>query len=142
MQKGAIKIAANVDYEEYCTFDVTILKGAIETHLHFSGHTDTWKSFGEQLMNFPQNATHEVMFQEGRDEGYGPWFISIKAYCYNHQGHTALHLIMDNQERLPQKCRVEFSILAEAASINNLGARLFNWNVKQQDTITWKAQTS
>lgn len=142
MTEATIKIAASVDYDEYCTFEVTISKGTIETHLHFYGHSDTWKNFGAQLMAFPQDAAHKVMFQEGNDDNYGPWFLSIKAYCYDHQGHTALHIIMDNQERLPQKCRVEFSVLAEAASINKLGLILFNWEIKQQHTIEWKAQTS
>jgi hypothetical protein len=53
-----------------------------------------------------------------------------------------LYIILDNQECLPHKCRIEFSIIAEAASINKLGLQLFNWKVEQQDTIEWKAQIS
>lgn len=69
-------------------------------------------------------------------------FITIKSYCYDHQGHTALHIIIDNQEHLPHKYRLEFLILAEPASINKLGVSLFNWEIEQQQAIEWKAQTS
>jgi hypothetical protein len=142
MTEGTIKISATIDYGNYCTFDLTVATGWVRQSTSFFGYTDTFKDFGKSLMSFPMNTAHEVLFQEGKDEGYGPWFIAIKAYCHDHQGHTALHIIIDNQERLPLKCRLEFSILAEAASINNLGLKLLNWEIEQEHTIEWKAQIS
>ncbi|GAB2454505.1 hypothetical protein GCM10011375_01990 [Hymenobacter qilianensis] len=142
MGDDSIVISASNHCDDYCTFDLTVSTSWVRQSISFLGYTDTFEDFGKSLMNFPNNTAHEVWFQEGKDEGYGPWYLSVKAYCYNDQGHTALHIIIDNQEPLPKKCRVEFSILAEAASINNLGCSLFNWEIKQQQTIEWKAQTS
>ncbi|MGY2131628.1 hypothetical protein ACW9KT_05345 [Hymenobacter sp. HD11105] len=142
MNKDSIQISASIDHDYDCTFDITVSTGFIRQSLSFFGYTDAFKEFGWALKGFPMNTTHEVMFQQGTDDGYGPGYLMIKAYCYDHQGHTALHIIIDNKERLPQKCRVEFSILAEAASINKLGLKLFSWEFEQQDTIEWKAQIS
>jgi hypothetical protein len=144
MTQGTIEIAATV--EGYypasdCTYDVTISKGAIKTHLFFYGDTETWKSFGEQLIAFPQHIEDYPTFVMGDDESFIPLLV-LTAYCYNAQGHAALRVVTDNKESNPDLCRLEFSVKAEVASINRLGKLLSSWQVEDGSEIVWEAQIS
>jgi hypothetical protein len=141
MIEGQIKFVASVDYDGDVRFDVTISKGKIETHSHFYADVDTWKQFGEQLTTFPKNVADKEVF----DASYnGPYRDSLllEAYCYNTQGHTAVRVSADNNEPPPNRCQLDFSIPAEAASINRLGQLLLNWQVENDSEIIWEAQTS
>ena len=141
---GTIKFAASIDYDGDCTFDVTISEGSIKTHVFFYGDSETWVTFGEALQAFPLQSQDVVVFEAGAPEfntqGYAA--ILLKVYCYNRQGHTAIQVIVDNNEPLPIKERVEFSILAEAASLNKLGIALANWQIENGTEIVWEARLS
>ncbi|MBG8552623.1 hypothetical protein [Hymenobacter guriensis] len=142
MHSGKILIeASSVEDDGCCTFDVTITRGKIEAHMHFYGNTDAWKEFGRQLTNFPQNVADSHSFESGLNRRHTD-FMVLRAYCYDALGHTALQVLLDNNENLPAKCRLEFSLLAEAASINKLGLLLTNWQVEHDSNILWEAQTS
>lgn len=141
MTEGTIKIAASVDYDGDCTFDVTISKGTIETHIHFYGSTDAWKDFGEQLVIFPKRVEDSVVF-DATTNGFYMDSLLLKAYCYDAQGHTAISIITDNNYSDPDQCRLDFSVSAEAASTNHLGHLLLNWQVENESEIVWQAQTS
>jgi hypothetical protein len=86
MENGFIVISATVDYGHYCMFNFTVSTDHIQQSLSLFGYTDTFDSFGKLLMDFPTDTAHEVLFQESRDDGKGPGYLSIKAYCYDNQG--------------------------------------------------------
>lgn len=136
-----IRFAASVDYDGDCTFDVTISKDKIETHIHFYGDTETWKAFGKQLTNFPQSAAECVVFDASRNDLYIDSLL-LEFYCYDAHGHAALRVVVDNNEDKHLRCRLDFAIFAEAASINLLGFLLLNWQVENGSGIVWEAQTS
>jgi len=144
MREGAVEIFASI--ENYfpvgdCEFDVIVSKGTIENHLQFYGDTDTWKAFGKQLTDFPQNAAECVVFDASHCGSYLDSLL-FEAYCYDAQGHAALRIVVDNNEDKQRRCKLDFSILAEAASINRLGYFLLNWQVENGSEIVWEAQTS
>ncbi|QIL75718.1 hypothetical protein [Hymenobacter sp. HDW8] len=141
MKQGTIRISASVDYDGDCTFDVLISKGTIETHIHFYGDVDTWKSFGKQLIDFPQDISDYVVF-DARTTGFYIDSLLLKAYCYDAQGHAAIKILTDNNYPDPDQCRLDFAILTEVASINQLGLLLLNWQVENNSEIIWQAQIS
>ncbi|MCC2546984.1 hypothetical protein LJY25_11050 [Hymenobacter sp. BT175] len=113
----------------------------IEAHMHFDAYTDDWSEFGGKLMSFPKNPADSVVFEAGIDSsGYD--FLVLKAYCYDAAGHAAVSVLLDNNQDLPRRCRLEFSIPADAASINLLGSMLYNWKVEHSSELLWEAQIS
>ncbi|PJJ47907.1 hypothetical protein [Hymenobacter chitinivorans] len=138
--KAEIKLAASVDQDEDCIFDVVVRKANVETHVTFFGAVDTWQSFATQLLEFPSSAAATAVFNvEG---GVYRDTLLLVAYCYDAAGHTALKVSTDNHAELPDRCTMEFSIRAEAASLNKLGQLLLGWQVKHDSEIVWEAQTS
>jgi hypothetical protein len=143
MTQGTVAIAVTVEdeYTLWCTYDVTISKGAIKTHLYFYGDTETWKRFGEELVSFPQHMEDCPTFVIGDDKSSVPLLI-LTAYCYDAQGHAALRVVTDNKESNPDLYRLEFSIRAEVASLNRLGQLLVDWQVEDGSEVLWEAQVS
>lgn len=146
MRGGMLKFAASEVINGSCTSDVAISKGLIETHVSFYEYSNAWMTFGEALQTFPLQSQDVVTFKAGAPEpntnNQRRASILLKAYCYDHQGHTAIQIIVDNNEPLPVKERLELSIVAEAASLNSLGKLLANWRVETESEIVWKAQIS
>ena len=144
MSQGTVKITADVEkYEPTsdCTFDVAIVRSDVRAQLYFYGYTDTWRKFGEQLAAFPLHIEDCLTFKIGDDESDCP-LLAITAYCYDAQGHAALRILTDNKETDPKRCKLEFSILAEVASINQLGSSLLSWKVENGSEIIWQAKIS
>lgn len=146
MQNGIIKIIATNDYGDDCTFEVAISTADIKATANFWGYTDALEEFGAALIKFPTNAQQRVRFQSGEDvETSYPYFL-LEAYCVSPLGHTALQVIIDNKELHPRKKRVEFSILAEVAALNEFGRKLLSLQTGlasgQEYSIEWEAQTS
>ncbi|TGE22964.1 hypothetical protein [Hymenobacter metallicola] len=138
--EGKIKVAASVDYDKDCIFDVFIRKDNSETHITFDGAVDTWQGFAKQLIGFPRNVADTAVFSvEGNSHRDT---LLLAAYCYDGAGHTALRVATDNNADLPARCKMEFSIRAEAASLNKLGRLLLGWSVENDSEIVWEAQTS
>lgn len=145
MMKGKIVFATSIDSEGDGTFDntfdVTISKGRIETHTHLYLDSNLWQEFGRQLLTFPENTTAKVVF-DATDNGMYWQSLRLEAYCFDLLGHTALRISVDNNDPDPHRCRLEFSIPAEAASLNKLGRLLANWQPEHESEIIWEAQVS
>ena len=140
MIEGQINFSASVDYDADCTFDVTVRKGQLEVHTYFHGNTDTWKEFGQRLVEFPVTTADCVVFEDSIGE-YSPYF-SLMAYCYDAGGHSAVRVVFDNRTPDPDRYYTQFSILAEVAAINRLGQMLLNWDVTACPEVMWEAKTS
>lgn len=128
--------ASEVDFG-YCYFNITIQFNGIHTHAHFHDDIDVWKDFGNRLQEFPQTIIAKEAFYVEMDMKFG-----LSALCYDYQGHTAIQVFVDNRDIVPGPYRLEFSIPAEAASINKLGRILTGWSVEDNSEIVWQAQTS
>ena len=141
MKKSKLLFSASIDHATHCSFDVDIIRPDVKAHVYFYGNTDTFATFGKALIAFPQSATDTVLFEAGQKGHSSFGYLLIKAYCTSPAGHTALKIIAENNEDGAAHYRFEFSIAAEAASINKLGALLANWQVKNTPQLVWKAET-
>ncbi|MDO7852790.1 hypothetical protein [Hymenobacter convexus] len=119
-------------------FEVTISRGSIQHSLRFYGSGENWRTFGNRLLDFPLSVKDQVQFEMGSNNSA----LMLVAYCYDEKGHIALRVVMNANEDEPHSCQLAFSIPAEAASINQLGFLLSNWQATNGSEITWEAQTS
>ena len=142
MKTGTIKIIGLTDYDDYCTYTVAVATEGLSASISFFGYGDEFRKFGEALVQFPFGSEQEVVYHFLEDTGQGPGFLLLKAYCVDPMGHTALQVIVDNCEKMPRKRRLEFSILAEPASLSELGKRLVGWDLRINESLEWEAQTS
>ncbi|UOQ78169.1 hypothetical protein MUN84_06110 [Hymenobacter sp. 5516J-16] len=122
-------------------FNVTISKGENTTYLTFFADEDTWKDFGKELSCFPTAVSATVSFEAGIIDTSDS-YLKLQAYCFDAYGHAAIHVSVDNRKLDPNRCKLEFSIPAEIASINRLGHLLGNWRVGNDPEILWQAITS
>ncbi|WP_375417106.1 hypothetical protein [uncultured Hymenobacter sp.] len=143
MKKNKVVFSVSVDDDGDCLFDVDIIRPDVKAHAYFYGDANTFDAFGKTLMAFPKNAADTVGFEVGQ-AGHPSTlvYLLIEAYCASPVGHTALRIIVDNNEERAAHHRFEFSIASEAASINKLGTLLVNWNVSDTPEIVWKSQIS
>jgi len=141
MVTGTLTFAASKDYEADSTIDVTVASQKLEAQASFFRHEDAWKEFGKQLIHFPSKTSECLVFDVSCNGMYHA-SLRLEAYCYDWQGHTALRVITDNNAANPHRVRLEFSIPAEAGSLNQLGYMLVNWQPDTSPEITWQAQTS
>ncbi|MFD1467530.1 hypothetical protein ACFQ48_04775 [Hymenobacter caeli] len=142
MKNGCVKFEGTSEYDGSCSFTVTIVTHDTSASADFWDYTDAFQDFGRALVDFPINSEQKVIFQSGKDDGTSYPFFLLEAYCISPLGDSALRVVVDNKEPLPRKRRVEFSILAEAASLNELGRKLVSWQIAEENTIDWEAQTS
>ena len=138
--KSWIKIEYSEDgeYQEDCFgyFYVTIYHGEMKFSRSFYHDCSAWQDFGQELSDFPKTSDSTVTFEMVSSR------LWLQAYCYNPQGHTALRVRVEKQGPDPDKSKFEFSIPAEAASLNQLGRLLAGWPRKDNIELQWQAQTS
>ena len=142
MKRSKIVFSVDVDHDGDCVFDIDIIRPDVKSYVYFYGDVGTFADFGKALMTFPKSATDAVIFevgQVGHPSSFG--YLLVKAYCASPAGHTALKIVVDNNEERAAHHRFEFSIASEAAAINKLGAMLSNWQMKTNPQIVWKAET-
>ncbi|MEQ1554838.1 MAG: hypothetical protein ABL929_11695 [Ferruginibacter sp.] len=136
---GLIKISVLEIDNEDIQFQVEIENYYCRTSLDFYGNADDFKSFGQKLSEFPKNINDIALFQLGEDDRKWAYYMSIKAFCYDASGHTALRILVDNFGDTVNGHRTEFSIMSEAASINSLGQMLLTWNPLVTKEIIWES---
>ncbi|UPL48150.1 hypothetical protein [Hymenobacter sublimis] len=143
MKQGTLRICASTDdySDDLRTFDVVVVKDKLESHVSFLEHIDTWREFGRELVRFPESSSAKVVLQMGDISSYDS-YLKLQAYCFDAYGHAAIHVSVDNRKPDPNRCKLEFSIPAEIASINRLGHLLGNWRVENDPEILWQAITS
>ncbi|MDO7847022.1 hypothetical protein Q5H92_11685 [Hymenobacter sp. M29] len=141
MEKSVIIFAVSIAYDGDCLFHVSISRPDVKADAYFYGNANTFKEFGKGLMLFPKDSTDIVEFQAGQNSHPAQCFLLLRAYYDSRHGHIALKITADNNQEMALHNRFEFSIAAEAASINELGRMLVGWHVEDVPQIIWKAET-
>ncbi|GAA4375518.1 hypothetical protein [Hymenobacter koreensis] len=132
-----------MDHDGDCVFDIEISTPDLKVHSYFWGDVDSFSEFGAGLRGFPRRIDDMVVFETGEESiGLGYPYLLLTAACYDHFGHSALQIVVNNNELLPRAQRLEFFIPAEVASINALGNLLSNWKCDVDSEVLWEAQTS
>ncbi len=124
-------------YEDETTFEINFVSGGVTSYLKFYGYSDTFKEFANSLILFPQLITDTVSFQVGENDIKWAYYLLMKIFCYERNGHTAIQIILDNHQQSPDTIKTEFYIKTVPAAINNLGKLLFHWDPKTEKELIW-----
>jgi len=84
-------------------------------------------------VNFPQNISCEVHYppRSSCDENISYHYpLKIRVFCYNPNGNAALEIVISNNNSIPDVYKANFYIRTDAASLNRLGQKLANWNMR------------
>lgn len=111
--------------------------GQLSTTQDFYCYPDDVRSFGEQLVDFPRDLSHEARWEIGSSDSEWAYHIWLRAYVHDSVGHTALEIHVDNHAVAPYRHLSDFSIVCEAAALNRLGRMLVAWD--REGALEWKA---
>lgn len=141
---STIQFFGEVDLGRYCTFDVTVATPDIKCAISFFGYTDTFRAFGQQLLDFPTDTQATVTFAQGDDTNSRLEYLLLQAYYLDPAGHTALRIVIDNKAAPPAEKRVAFSLAADISSLMELGRKLLNWPIQAGigSDIKWQPTVS
>jgi hypothetical protein len=140
MLKQGIKITALDVEEEETQFQLELTNGISSTSIDFYGYTDEFISFANGLLDFPKTINDVVEYELGEIGDKFAYYILLKVFCYESNGHSAIHVKIDNNRKQPYTNRSEFYITTVPASLNKFGVLLKNWNVKINKQILWIAE--
>jgi hypothetical protein len=129
----------SIDYDDDTTFVIKANNKYCAVLLDFYGTTEEFKDFGSELVNFPLNINQEVhcppLGSYDENLNYAYW-LTIKVYCYDQNGHVALEITVNNHELQPRNYQAKFCIETDPATINKFGQRLRGWDVRELAEIS------
>lgn len=136
---GSIKITVVEIDSSDIQYVIKLSSDLCSTTLDFYSHANIFKAFGTSLTHFPKNVNDVVVFQLGEDDKRYSEYLNLKAFCYDDIGHSVLRVVADNNAKGAIGFRTEFSIFAEAASLNVLGEKLEKWNPELEKEFYWES---
>ena len=140
MLRHEIKIEALTIDDDEVNFQINLTNGINSTSIDFYGYTDEFQNFADRLCDFPKSIDSEVKYELGEQGDKWAYFILLRVFCYETNGHSAIHVKIDNNKSEPFKSESEFYILTVPASINKFGEMLKNWNPRNKNVIEWTAE--
>ncbi len=121
-------------------FQMDLTNGVNSTSIDFYGDADEFQDFANELCSFPKTIDTEIKYELGKQGEKWAYYILLRVFCYENNGHTALQIKIHKNGTEPYKSHSEFYILTVPASINNFGQKLKNWNPKINNEIEWTAE--
>ena len=142
MLKQEIKISVlSIDEgDDTIQFQIEATNGISSVSQDFYGYADNFKEFATGLLSFPKTITDKVKYELGELGEYWAYYILLDVFCYESSGHSAIHVILDNNGKRPYTNKSEFYITTVPASLNKLGQLLKDWNPIKEREITWTAE--
>jgi hypothetical protein len=140
--KQEIKIStlAIDEGDDTIQFQIEVSNGIISTSQDFYGYADNFKEFATRLLSFPKTITDNVKYELGESGERWAYYILLDVFCHEKNGHSAIHVIVDNNRKRPYTNKSEFYITTVPASLNKLGQLLRDWNPTTEKEITWAAE--
>tara|TARA_R110002124_G_scaffold286085_2_gene465873 strand:+ start:137 stop:565 length:429 start_codon:yes stop_codon:yes gene_type:complete len=139
-QKIKLSKLAIDEGDDTIQFQFDFFNGINSTSIDFYGYDDQFQNFAKELCTFPKNIDSEVIYELGEQGEKWAYYILVRVFCYENNGHTAIQIKIDNNSKEPFKSFCEFYILTVPASINKLGQLIKNWNPKIDKEIEWIAE--
>jgi len=139
MQQSIEFKALNVEDDEV-QFEIIASNGTTTSSLDFYGYYDEFVEFGTKLKGFPSNIEDVVIYELGEDDPNWAYYMLLKTYCYQPNGHSAIDVLIDSHKTKPYQNKASFSITTLPASINKLGEVLSSWNPKNEKEVKWIAE--
>jgi len=142
MLKQEIKISVlDIDKgDDTIQFQVEVTNGISSASVDFYGYADNFKEFATGLLSFPKTINDTVKYELGEIGERWAYYILLDVFCYESNGHSAIHVIVDNNGKKPYTNKNEFYIRTVPASINHLGELLNDWNPTTEKEIKWTAE--
>ena len=137
MLKRGIKISAIGGSHDEIKYQIFLTNGTNSTSLEFYGCENEFKNFGLNLISFPKSIDDTVIYELGEDNDLWAYYIRLKIYCFEPNGHSAIQVLIDNNEKSIHKMKSEFYIKTLPASLNKLGSILNNWNPNVEQKVEW-----
>lgn len=139
-QRIKISLLAIDEGDDTIQFQIELTNGVNSTSIDFYGYADEFQNFANELCSFPKSIDTEIKYELGEQGQKWAYYILLRVFCYENNGHTAIQIKIDNNRIEPHKSNSEFYILTVPASINKLGQKLKNWNPKTEKEIEWTAE--
>ena len=139
-QKVKISTLAIDEGDDTIHYQLEVTNGINSTTQDFYGYADNFKEFANGLLSFPKNITDKVKYELGESGERWAYYILLDVFCYENNGHSAIHIVIDNNGKLPKTNKSEFYITTVPASLNKLGQLLLEWNPTKEKEITWIAE--
>jgi hypothetical protein len=95
------------------------------------------RKIGEVLTRFPTRPGDEYIYEYGSEESKSNCYFALRAYTTDKVGHCALQFILDNYRDEPGEGKCQFSIRADAGSIQGLGKMLVRFADLQHLQLEW-----
>jgi hypothetical protein len=142
MTKKEIKISVlHIDSGDgIINFQISISNGISSTSQDFYGYDDEFKSFATELITFPQAIDHKIKYELGEISEGSAYYILLEVFCHEPNGHSAIHVVLNNNAKRPFTNNGEFYITTAPASLNKLGTLLGNWNPLETKEFIWIAE--
>ena len=139
-QEIKISVLAIDEGDDTIQFQLEVSNGINSTSQDFYGHADNFKEFATGLLLFPKTLSDKVKYELGEIGQRWAYYILLEVFCYESNGHSAIHIIVDNNGKRPYTNKSEFYITTVPASLNKLGELLNDWNPMTEKEILWKAE--
>ncbi len=81
-----------------------------------------------------------MKYELGEIGGRWAYYIFLEVFCYENNGYSAIHIIVDNNKNQPYTNKSEFYITTIPASLNRLGQLFWDWNPLLKNEIKWTAE--
>ena len=120
-------------------YEIRATNGTSATCLDFYGCKAEWQEFAMRLRAFPGGIKDEVRFEQGKDDPKWAYYMSLRVYCYDSAGHSAIEVCVVSPATPPYGHRDHFYIRCEPAGLNRLGQLLADWQPQQGSKLEWKA---
>lgn len=118
-------------------YNISLSNGITLSTLKFYHYPDAFKEFASRLLSFPKTIDETVIFEVGEDDEKWAYYMLLKVFCYEVNGHTAIQIIIDDHGKGVDKNKTEFYIKTLPASINKLGELLINWDPSMKKEFIW-----
>ena len=139
-QEIKISVIAIDEGDDTIQYEIEITNGMNSISQEFYGYSDNFKEFAAGLLSFPKTITDNVKYEFGQNRESSEYYILLDAFCYENNGHSAIHVIVDNNRKRPHTNKSEFYITTVPASLNKLGQLLRDWNPTTAKEVTWTAE--
>jgi len=112
--------------------------GALEYYCNASDLT----TLGKQFTDYTGSPNHEVVYELGseRPSDRFAFFLSLRVKPLDMSGHCSIHVRLNNNENLPNREVMEFSIRANVADLNRFGNLLVEFGRLQHRVLEWQVQ--
>ncbi len=118
-------------------FQIEVSNGISSASQDFYGYADSFKEFATGLLSFPNTITDNVKYELGESGEHWAYYILLDVFCHENNGHSSIHVIVDNNGKRPYTNKSEFYITTVPASLNKLGQLLWDWKPLTEKAITW-----